>query len=644
METVTVPARSSSPHLNPDKPPKLVLLDDPDADFILRSCDLQEFRVLKIYLIKNSPVLHELILESSSTNFPDSSTSPHVGALPYIRLSENGTILSSLLSFILPVLSVLPPTIDQIIELLSAAQKYEMIPTLAHIREAIALLDPPFILPETAFHIYSLAQRYGLGQEVVRAARMALTSPITIEVLEDKLDIMPGAHLHLLWKYYQRVRINLRSDLTAFRTNGAHSTLADLTCSAVSSSGIPSWLDDYIVSIGEDPSLFDLNELYMCLARHIVAASQDSVCASGTCGTVSAKTIRAFWKAFTAVVNDSMTKDEKVLVEKARSQSRTSSARDASPLPAGYIDPPNADIILRSSDLINFRTNKAILSMSSPFFNDMLSLPQPSNDEVVDGLPVVCLSEDAETLNSLLMTLYPIPFVVPNNYHKVLAVLAASQKYDMAGVQSSIRTEIENRGPIVLTGTEALRAYVVSSGAKLLPEMKTSALLTLHSPLTLEHLGDELPLFEGWALRDFVRYRKRCRDGLVLTLRSFLDSTVMPSRLWVVCTIAGPNSVYMSPQFPRWLRDFFSQHITKMEETFTNTLLNPSSIREEYLAALHAHISQWDCFNCAKAHALNGDTYCEELKSKLAQVLDQVRLILDPQTSSSLAELTSRNP
>ncbi|KAI9443123.1 hypothetical protein H4582DRAFT_2054205 [Lactarius indigo] len=602
METVTVPAGSSSPqsYLNPDKPPKLVLLDDPDADFVLHSRDLQEFRVPKIYLTKNSPVLSELIESSASINFPDPSTSPHAGALPYIRLPESGTILSSLLSFILPVLSILPPTTEQIIELLSAAQKYKMTSTLAHIRETIASLDPPFILSETAFHVYSLAQRYGLGHEVVRAARMALTSPINIEVLEDRLDTMPGAHLHLLWRYYQRVRINLRSDLTAFRTNGAHSTLGGLTCSTVSSSGIPSWLDDYIASIGEDPSLFDLNEFHMCLARHVVATSQSSGCE--TCATVSTKTIRAFWKAFTAVVNDSMTKDENVLVEKAKPQSRTNSARDASPLPGGYIDPPNADIILRSSDLINFRTNRAILSMSSPFFSDMLSLPQPSDNEIIDVLPV-------KVLNSLLMTLYSILFVVPTSYHKVLAILAASQKYDMAGVQSSIRTEIESWGPIVLTGPEAFRAYAFSSGAKLLPEMKTSALITLHSPLTLEHLGDELPLFEGWALRDLVRYRKRCRDSLVLTLRSFLDSTVMPSSLWVVCTIAGPNLVYINPQFPDWLRDFVSQHITKMEETFTNTLLNPSRIRVEYLVALHAHISQWNCFPCAKVHALNGETY-----------------------------------
>ena len=276
--------------------------------------------------------------------------------------------------------------------------------------------------------------------------------------------------------------------------------------------------------------------------------------------------------------------------------------------------------------------------MSSPLFLDMLSLPQPSDDEVGDGLPVVSLSEDAETLNSLLMTLYPMPFVVPGDYRKVLAILATSQKYDMTGVQSSIRTEIENRGPIILTGTEAFRAYAVSSGAKLLPEMKTSARLTLHFPLTLEHLSDELPLFEGWALRDLVRYRKRCRDGLVSALRSFLDFSSLPSSIWVVCKIAGSNLFYVDPQFPNWLREFFSQHITKMEKTFTNSLLNPSSIRREYLAALQAHVLQGNCAPCARVHTLNGETYGEELKSKLEQALSKVSASswMDPQEFKSL--------
>jgi len=185
-------------------------------------------------------------------------------------------------------------------ELLSVAQKYKMNSTLAHIRGAVASQDPPFIRPETAFHIYSIAQGYGLGQEVVRAARMALTFPMTVQGLENKFDTMPGAHLRVLWKYYQRVRINLRSDLQVFRTHGVRSTLAGLTCQTPNSSGIPTWIDSYIASIGEDPALFSLTEFHMCLTRHLLTP----VCT--LCKNMTTETIHAFWKALTTVVNNSM--------------------------------------------------------------------------------------------------------------------------------------------------------------------------------------------------------------------------------------------------------------------------------------------------------------------------------------------------
>ncbi|KAI0255963.1 hypothetical protein BJV78DRAFT_1113987, partial [Lactifluus subvellereus] len=40
-------------------------------------------------------------------------------------------------------------------------------------------------------------------------------------------------------------------------------------------------------------------------------------------------------------------------------------------------DDADADIILRSSDQVNFHVYKVILSVASPFFKDMFSLPQP---------------------------------------------------------------------------------------------------------------------------------------------------------------------------------------------------------------------------------------------------------------------------
>ena len=52
-------------------------------------------------------------------------------------------------------------------ELLAVAEKYEMNSVVSHIRGAIARQNPPFLRPDTAFHIYFLAQQHGLRQEAV---------------------------------------------------------------------------------------------------------------------------------------------------------------------------------------------------------------------------------------------------------------------------------------------------------------------------------------------------------------------------------------------------------------------------------------------------------------------------------------------
>jgi hypothetical protein len=91
-------------------------------------------------------------------------------------------------------------------------------------------------------------------------------------------------------------------------------------------------------------------------------------------------------------------------------------------------DVSDTNIIIRSSDLVDFRVHKPVLAMASPFFKELLSLPQPPDGETVDGLPVVQLSEDSELLNNLISMLYPILSVIPNSYEKVLYLLATCQQ------------------------------------------------------------------------------------------------------------------------------------------------------------------------------------------------------------------------
>ncbi len=299
-----------------------LLFDYPEADVILRSRDLYEFRVLKIYIVHSSPTLGEKVLisptpqpEPPSSTIPaesDVDSKPAANAPPVVQLPIDGAILFSLLTYIFPVPPVLPSTVEQVMELLSVAQMYKMDVVLTHIRSNIAQQEPPFVREETAFPIYSLAQKHGLHIEALQAARCTLIfSSLTIRGLakENKLDMMPGSFLHGLWKYHQSVRSNLKLDLEEFRKSNEFTTLGEWSCDFVlHNSGLPDWLDGYISNIGgnDDPIFVDLTDFHMCLTDHVKDSYWNRGCTS--CPDIPREKIRALWQALTAVVRGSMAK------------------------------------------------------------------------------------------------------------------------------------------------------------------------------------------------------------------------------------------------------------------------------------------------------------------------------------------------
>jgi hypothetical protein len=282
-----------------DEPLANLLLDHPGADLILRSHDSHHFRVPRIYVVNSSPVLEELIRRALDS--PDASYA--VTSLPVVQLPERGTILHSLLTFVFPVTVLVPSTPAANMELLSVAQKYQMGSILARIRGSIARHHPLPAHLEPALQIYSLAQKYGLRPEALQAARTILNYPMSIENLDNNLDIMPGASLYKLRKYHERVRAILASDLTEFRVSGARGTMTGLRCTEISSSQIPSWLDHYIESIGKTPEFFDPLELSTVMARHIFEVKGRCRCAS-----IPNQIIRDFWAALASVIHDSFEK------------------------------------------------------------------------------------------------------------------------------------------------------------------------------------------------------------------------------------------------------------------------------------------------------------------------------------------------
>ena len=496
--------------------------DYPGSDIVLRSCDAHDFRVPKLYIINSSPVLRELIRSISNTS--GASNGKESVPLPVVELREsNAPTLYSLLTFIFPVTPILPSTSEKITELLAVAQKYQMDSVLSHIRGAIARLDPPFIRPETALHVYILAQKHELHQEARQAARVTFLLSMTIEGLGDKLDSpgMTGAYLRELWEYHARVRNELRPRVKlSIVLSDFPDNVKGLRCRAQYNSNdnsLPVWLGNYIESIADAPHLLDSAEFENTRARHV----QDMVNNYGpcTCVNIPGQTIRAFWEALTSVVHKAMEKVRRScmtrlyhenLYEFQQADSTLALVKEestSSPFVPLCLKVPDADIIIRSSDRVNFRVHKSLLAMSSPFFEDLLSLPQPPDSELVDGLPVVQLPEGAGLLNSLVSLLYPVSPVIPSSYENVFALLAACQKYDMESIQSYIRAEM-NRGTFPAPiKAEGFRAYAIASSMGLVPEMENAARLTLGSPMTFESLGEELRSFKGRALRDLIRFR-----------------------------------------------------------------------------------------------------------------------------------------
>jgi hypothetical protein len=270
----------------------------------------------------------------------------------------------------------------------------------------------------------------------------------------------------------------------------------------------------------------------------------------------------------------------------------------------------SADVILQSSDLVNFRVHRSVLATSSPFFRDMFSLPQPSNEVTTRELPVVRVSEDAEVLSCLISMLYHVPPEMPHSSDNILALLAATEKYDMGEVQSSIRTEVSRKKLLSPEGSSRVfHMYAVACSKRLIPEMEIAARLSLDYPLTFESIGEALRSFDVWAVGGLIDFRQRCIDNLVSSMKSFSDYQNGPSKIWVGCSESSESS-----KLPYWLS-------LQSEYYMCEAVPNSSQYRKNILNALQKHINKNDCHFCSKVFTLKGEAYCAQMD----EVLNQAR-------------------
>jgi BTB/POZ domain len=166
-----------------------------------------------------------------------------------------------------------------------------------------------------------------------------------------------------------------------------------------------------------------------------------------------------------------------------------------------------ADVILRTSDLVDFRVHTLVLSLVSPVFDSMFNLPQPPDAE--DALPVISVSESSRTLEKFLGFCYPGRDPELADLNDVGDMLEVMSKYDVEAVKNRVRKSL--LAPIFLE-TEPLRVFAIAQLYHLEFETKRAALYTLRRP-QFEVYCAELERISARPYHRLAKYGAKCRTA-----------------------------------------------------------------------------------------------------------------------------------
>lgn len=204
----------------------------------------------------------------------------------------------------------------------------------------------------------------------------------------------------------------------------------------------------------------------------------------------------------------------------------------------------DADIILRSSDNIDFRVFKLLLSLASSFFKDMFMLPQASegvnSNKTRDDLPIIQVTEMGRTLQSLLSLCYPMAAadvtIAPlDTFEEVDMLLAAAIKYNMERVEKWLRGRLIS-SPFI--DRDPVRVFAVACRFRLREEAEIAAKHAARQPILERPYGPELEYMTGGQLYQLQRYQAECHNAVKKVATSFewIDRGYF---VWFQCGQAG---------------------------------------------------------------------------------------------------------
>ncbi|KAJ6557325.1 hypothetical protein DFH09DRAFT_543100 [Mycena vulgaris] len=295
---------------------------------------------------------------------------------------------------------------------------------------------------------------------------------------------------------------------------------------------------------------------------------------------------------------------------------------------ASPFDDPAADLIIQSSDNVRFYVYKLILSLASPVFADMFTLPEPpkKNPHDCDHHPVVPVSESSIVLHRLLSWCDPRCNPSLGSAEEIPTMLEVADKYCLDKM-------IRHAGDILLLSTlyvekEPMKVFAIAVRYRLTDVAKFAAKCTLRFTWEeqVERDTPELRHIPAIALRQLEAYQLACKriaTGALVGNPSWLKNFPPVSSLRRPGQPCSNGRVTPSG-FPTW-RCWLSKYVNSVNEEVYKRPLAPTIVPD--LLPTISDMSK--CPQCPSLDSKIISQFNEHLIEEIDRLVSQVRLKLD---------------
>ncbi|KAL5524726.1 hypothetical protein ACEPAF_9871 [Sanghuangporus sanghuang] len=284
-------------------------------------------------------------------------------------------------------------------------------------------------------------------------------------------------------------------------------------------------------------------------------------------------------------------------------------------------DNAEGDIILRSSDEVDFRVFKVILALASPVFKDMFTFPQPSN-ETENDISVIPVSESSETIIPLLEFCYPVnsPRLAQQDISVIGNVLGAALKYDMQSATGPAREALKERAEICKK--DAVVAYAIACHLKLEEEARAAALACLKWPI-VGFVVPQLALISGLDYFNLLDFHSRACDVVKNRFSRLSHSTSICKKIYPTTHQCNSSYIVKDNSYYTWWNG----------SCITEPLRQaPLGLEKISLSTLAANLKQSTCHIC-KDKVLEGwekarTTIITAVKNDVSAVSSHVSILI----------------